>query len=140
MKPLLLFSVLYVVFTKVVRVGDGVKNYPVYLLTSIVLFTFFSETTTRAVPSLVTRENLLRKVRFPRMVIPVSETLHGMFNLGLNLVAVMVFVLASGIRPRFDWLQVPLLILMLLVLTTGVATLLRHCSCASATWSRSGKC
>ena len=70
MRPLLLFGVLYFVFTEIVRFGDGVKHYPVYLLSSIVLFTFFSETTSRGVTSLVERENLLRKIRFPRMVIP----------------------------------------------------------------------
>jgi ABC-2 type transport system permease protein len=47
MRPLLLFGVLYFVFTEVVRFGDEIKNYPVYLLVSIMLFTFFSETTSR---------------------------------------------------------------------------------------------
>ena len=70
MRPLLLFGVLYVVFTEIVRFGEDVKHYPVYLLSSIVLFTFFSETTSRGVTSLVERENLLRKIRFPRLVIP----------------------------------------------------------------------
>jgi len=123
-RPLMLFGVLYVVFTEVVRFGDGVKDYPVYLLAAIVMFTFFSDTTTRAVTSLIKRENLLRKIRFPRMVIPLAEALHGLFNLGLNLIAVFVFVFAAGIEPRLDWLQVPLLVLMLVVLSTGVATLL----------------
>ena len=123
-RPLMLFGVLYVVFTEVVRFGDGVKDYPVYLLAAIVMFTFFSDTTTRAVTSLIKRENLLLKIRFPRMVIPLAEALHGLFNLGLNLIAVFVFVFAAGIEPRLDWLQVPLLVLMLVVLSTGVATLL----------------
>ena len=100
MRPLLLFGVLYFVFTEVVRFGGGVKHYPVYLLTSIVLFTYFSETTSRGVTSLVDRENLLRKMRFPRLVIPLSVALHSLFNLGLNLIAVFVFVLGSGIEPR----------------------------------------
>ena len=85
MRPLLLFGVLYVVFTEVVRFGGGVEHYPVYLLSAIVLFTYFSETTSRGVTSLVERENLLRKMRFPRMVIPLSVALHALFNLGLNL-------------------------------------------------------
>ena len=47
MRPLLLFGVLYFVFTEVVRLGGDIEHYPVYLLTSIVMFTFFSETTSR---------------------------------------------------------------------------------------------
>jgi ABC-2 type transport system permease protein len=124
MKPLMLFGVLYFVFTEVVRFGEGVTHYPVYLLTAIVLFTFFSETTSRGVKSLVERENLLRKIRFPRIVIPLSITLHSLFNLGLNLVAVFVFVLASGIEPRWSWLAMIPLVALLVALTAGMTMLL----------------
>jgi ABC-2 type transport system permease protein len=123
-RPLLLFGVLYFVFTEVVRFGDDVKNYPVYLLAAIMLFGFFAETTSRGVNSLVERENLLRKVRFPRMVIPLSVTLNALFNLGLNLIVVLVFVLASGIEPRWAWLEMFPLIALLVVLATGVTMLL----------------
>ena len=124
MRPLLLFGVLYVVFTEVVRFGGQVKHYPVYLLTAIVLFTFFSETTGRGVTSLVERENLLRKVRFPRLVIPLAVALHSLFNLGLNLIVVFVFVFASGIEPRASWLELVPLVALLVVFTTGVTMLL----------------
>jgi len=124
MKPLLLFGVLYFVFTEVVRFGDEVQHYPVYLLASIVLFTFFSETTGRGVTSLVERENLLRKVRFPRLAIPLAVALHALFNLGLNLIVVFVFVLASGIEPRLSWLELVPLIALLVMLSTGVTMLL----------------
>jgi ABC-2 type transport system permease protein len=123
-RPLLLFGTLYFVFTKIVKFGEGVEHYPVYLLSAIVLFTFFSETTTRGVNSLVERENLLRKIRFPRMVIPLSVALHSLFNLGLNLIVVFVFILVSGIEPTLDWLQIPLLVGMLVFFATGVTMLL----------------
>jgi ABC-2 type transport system permease protein len=124
MRPLMLFGVLYLVFTEVVRFGKGIEHYPVYLLAAIVLFTFFSEATGRGVNSLVERENLLRKIRFPRLVIPLAVTLHSLFNLGLNLVVVFVFVVASGIEPRVSWLELVPLILLLVVFTTGIAMLL----------------
>jgi ABC-2 type transport system permease protein len=124
MRPLMLFGVLYFVFTEVVRFGEGVENYPVYLLAAIVLFTFFGETTTRGVTSLVERENLLRKIRFPRLVIPLSVALHSLFNLGLNLIVVFVFVLASGIEPRVSWLELIPLVALLVVFATSVTMLL----------------
>ena len=123
MRPLLLFGVLYVVFTEVVKFGGGVDHYPVYLLTSLVLFTYFSETTTRGVLSLVERENLLRKMRFPRMVIPLSVALHAFFNLGLNLIVVFIFVLASGIEPRLAWLELIPLIALMVAFASGVTML-----------------
>jgi ABC-2 type transport system permease protein len=124
MRPLLLFGVLYFVFTEVVRFGSGVDHYPVYLLTSIVLFTFFSETTARGVTSLMERENMLRKIQFPRLVIPLAVTLHALFNLGLNLLVVFAFVLGSGVQVRASWLELIPLVALLVVLATGVSMLL----------------
>jgi ABC-2 type transport system permease protein len=124
MRPLMLFGVLYFVFTQVVKFGEGVEHYPVYLLTSVVLFTFISESTSRGVLSVVERENLLRKIRFPRLVIPCSVALHALFNLGLNLVVVFVFVLASGIDPRLEWLELLPLLALLVALGTGLTMFL----------------
>jgi ABC-2 type transport system permease protein len=123
MRPLLLFGVLYVVFSHVVKVGNKVPHYPVYLLQSIVMFQFFADSTSQGLQSLLQRESLLRKMRFPRMVIPLSVVLTNLFNLGMNLIAVLVFVLASGITPRWTWLLVPVLVLGLIVLATGAAML-----------------
>jgi ABC-2 type transport system permease protein len=123
-RPFLFFGVLYVVFTQIVRLGDQIDFYAVYLLQSIVLWTYFSETTNAAVRCLVDRENLLRKIRFPRLTIPLSVSLTALFNLGLNMIAVFVFALLSGVRPSWGWLEVPLLIVFLFFLSTGVGMLL----------------
>lgn len=123
-RPLMLFGVLYFVFTQVIRFGAEVEHYPVYLLTSIVLFTFFSEATSSGVRCLLQRENLLRKMPFPRLVIPLSVVLTALFNLAANLLAVLVFALASGVEPRLSWLQFPLLVGALTVLVLGLAMLL----------------
>src|SRR6202011_310271 len=75
MRPLLFFGVLYFFFTQVVQFGRGVPHYGVYLLTGIVFWNYVAEATGNAVNCLVTREGLLRKVRFPRMVVPLSVSL-----------------------------------------------------------------
>jgi ABC-2 type transport system permease protein len=124
MRPLLLFGVLYVVFTQVFSLGRGIPHYPVYLLTSIILWTFFVETTSNNVQSLLAREGLLRKMRFPRLVIPLSVALVALFNLGMNMIAVIVFALADGVYPRWSWLEMPLLIVLLATLAVGVGMLL----------------
>jgi ABC-2 type transport system permease protein len=127
-RPLLLFGVLWVFFTKVGHVNSSTKPserfYGAQLLGSIVLFTFFAEATGGAVRSMVDRENLLRRVRFPRLVIPASVVLLALFNLGLNLVVVMIFTLAAGVTPMLSWLELPLIVLALAVLSAGMAMLL----------------
>jgi ABC-2 type transport system permease protein len=128
MRPLLLFGVLYVFFTKVAHVNSsnlpGQKHYGAQLLGSIVLFTFFGEATGGAVQSVVARENLVRKIQFPRMVIPLSIVLLALFNLALNLVVVLLFALLEGVHPMLSWLELPLIVAMLAVFATGIAMLL----------------
>jgi len=123
MRPLMLFGVLYFVFTQVVRFGDGVAYYPLYLLMAVVLWTYFSEVVIQSVRCLVNRERLIRKIRFPRMVVPLSVALTSAFTLGTNLLALFAFLLASGITPRLSWLELPVLLAVLIAFATGVAML-----------------
>jgi len=124
MRPLLLFGVLYVVFTQLVRLGDDVRFYPVLLLLNIVIYTYFAEATGSAVTAVVDRENLVRKIEFPRLAIPLAVVVVATLNLLLNLIAVFVFAVASGVEPRWSWLQLPLLLVGVGVLSTGIATIL----------------
>jgi ABC-2 type transport system permease protein len=127
-RPLLLFLVLYLFFTKVAHVGrgDGASgNYDgAQLLASIVLFTFFQEATMGAVRVVVNNEGIVRKIHFPRIVIPMSTVLLSCFNLGLNLIVVFVFALAGGVRPMWTWLEIFPILLLLIVLCAGIAMIL----------------
>ena len=123
-RPFAFFGVIYVVFTEIAKVGDGIKHYGAYILLAMVLFQFFGESTSNCVVSLVSRENLLRKMRFPRLVIPLSVVLTALFNLLMTLGAVLIFALLNGVRPTWGWLELPLLIVILGVLSVGTGMLL----------------
>jgi ABC-2 type transport system permease protein len=123
-RPFALFGVIYVVFSEFAKLGDNVRGYAVYILFSLVLFQFFAEIAGGSVQSLVARENLLRKIRFPALVIPLSIGLTALFNLGMTLVAVFLFALASGIYPTWSWLELPVLVAVLLVFGMGLGMLL----------------
>ena len=100
-RPFAFFGVIYVVFTEIANVGNDIKDYGVYILFSMVLFQFFAEATTSSVTSLVQRENLLRKMRFPRLAIPLSTVMTALMNLGATLVAVFVFAIVAGVYPAW---------------------------------------
>jgi ABC-2 type transport system permease protein len=120
-RPLMLFGVLLAVFTQVFRVGSQVPHYPVLLLFNVVLFGFFQEATATAVTSIVNQEAVVRKTQFPRLVIPLAVVLTSIFNLGLNLVVVFVFILAFGVGPLWTWLLFPVLLALLITLTVAVS-------------------
>jgi ABC-2 type transport system permease protein len=126
-RPLMLFAVLYVFFTKFAKVnlpGPAGQYYGTQLLGVIVLFTFFGESTLGSIRSVVDSEVLVRKIQFPRMVIPLSYVLLAFFNLCLNLTVVLVFGLIQGVRPMLSWFEIFPIVGLLVIFCTGLAMLL----------------
>lgn len=123
-KPLALFSVLYVVFGRFFKLGVGFEDYPLYLLIGIVLWTFFVDATTLAMTSIVARGSLLRKLTFPRLVIPISLTLTAGLTFCVNLIPLGGFLAWNRIEPRLEWLWLFPLALELLLFTLGVSIFL----------------
>ncbi|MBO0727856.1 MAG: ABC transporter permease [Acidimicrobiaceae bacterium] len=123
-KPLLMFAVLYVVFTHVLRIGSNVPHYAQQLLLGIVLWTFFTDSTMIAISSIVDRGDLLRKVYFPRIVIPVSTSISALITLVLNFVVVLVFIVAGGVPLRPSGLALVPLLIEFYILALGSSLLL----------------
>jgi ABC-2 type transport system permease protein len=124
LKPLSLFTVLYLVFARIFRLGDISQYYPLALLIGVVLYTFFADATNLGMSSIVARESLLRKLSFPRLGIPTSTTLAAAITLGVNLVVVGVFVAWNQIPPRLNWLLLVPLLLEFYVFILGVSLVL----------------
>ena len=124
LRPLMLFGILYFVFSEVVGAGDDVAHFPIVLLSGMMIYFFFADTTGAAVTSLVDRESLVRKVGFPRLVVPLAVALVATFNLLLNLVVLAIFLALSGVTPRWSWLLFPIPVVLVGVLATGTGLLL----------------
>jgi ABC-2 type transport system permease protein len=124
MRPLLFFGVLDVVFTQFFHVGKGVPHYAVTLLAAIIFWTFFLQVTSGCVQCLLAREGLLRKMRFPRLVIPLAVALTAFYQFVLNLIPVFAFALATGVTPRLSWLELPPLAILLAAVGLGAGMLL----------------
>lgn len=111
LRPLMLFLILYVVFVKFLKIGNGVPHYPVYLLLGIVLWNFFAEMTSQSLGSIVGRGDLIRKVKLPRWIIILSSSLSAVINLLLNMVIIVIFMAVNkvGFMPTDVWFPVVLL-------------------------------
>lgn len=97
LKPLLMFVILYVVFVFFLKMDKGVPHYPVYLLLGIVLWNFFTEMTVQSLGSVVGRGELIRKVKIPRWMIPISTGISALINLSLSLIVVGLFMVLNGV-------------------------------------------
>ena len=124
LKPLLLFTILYVVFTYIIPLGKDVEHYPVYLLTGIVFWNFFTESTMLGASSVVARGDLIRKISIPRYLVVISSSLSALINLLLSLIVVFIFALLNGIAPSISWLLIIPIIIEMYAFSLGVSFLL----------------
>lgn len=123
-KPLLLFGVMFVVFSQMLRFGEGIEYYPLVLLQAIMLWGFFAEATSGAISILVSRADLLRKASFPRSILPVSVVATSFLVFACNLIALAVFVVIAGAPPRIEWALIPVLLAELTAFTIALSLLL----------------
>lgn len=124
LRPLLMFLVLYLVFTVFLPVGKGVPYYPVYLLLGIVLWNYFNEATTGSVGAIVGKGDLLRKLNFPRYVIILAGSCSALINLVLNFVVIGIFMIFNHVVLHWSAVLILPLILELFVISLSVAFLL----------------
>src|ERR1039458_7119947 len=119
LRPLLIFVILYLVFTKFLKVGTGVPHYPVYLLLGILLWNFFVEVTMGGVTAVVGKGDLLRKINFPRYVIILSVALSALINLSLTSIVIAIFMIVGHVSV--SWHIVLLIPLLIELITVSVA-------------------
>lgn len=124
LRPLMMFAILYVVFSKLLRIGNDIPHYPVYLLCGTTLWSFFTECTSQGIQAIIARGELLRKISFPKYIVVVSSQLTALINLGINLIVVIIFALINGVAPSWSWFLVIPIILELYLLSLGIAFLL----------------
>ena len=124
LRPLLLFGILYVIFAVVLKSGDGIPYFPVYLLLGIVLWTFFTDMTQQSLGSIVQRGDLVRKIRIPRWMIVFSSSIAALINLSLNLVVVGIFMVFSGAEVMSSILLFPLIVIEIYILSLGISLFL----------------
>lgn len=124
LKPIMLFSVMYMVFIHFLKFGNEIPHFAVALLLGMVMWTFFQETTSMGLTSIVGRGDLLRKLDFPKEIIVVSVSVNAMINFLINLMVVIVFALINGVRFSPHALLVIPLFIEMYIFSLGIAYLL----------------
>ncbi len=126
LRPLMLFLILYVVFVKFLKLDYGIPHnlVAVYLLLGIVLWNFFAEMTSQSLSAIVSRGDLIRKIRIPRWIIIVSSSFSALINFGLNLIVVAVFMVVSGMNILSTSVLLPFILIEVYILALGCSLFL----------------
>jgi ABC-2 type transport system permease protein len=125
LRPLMLFGILFIVFTRVLpAISKGVPHYPAYLLLGLVLWTFFVESTVSGMNAITGRGDLIRKVSVPKYAIVISTTISAFVNFTLNMVIVFIFMVAGHVPFRVNMLLAIPLLVELIIFCLGLSFLL----------------
>lgn len=124
LKPLMLFTIMYLVFIRFLRIDDGTPHTAIGVLFSLVTWNFFSEATNMGMLSIVSRGDLLRKLNFKKEIIVISSVAGAGINYAINLLVVLVFTLLNGISLSFNFLILIPLFIELVLLASGIAFIL----------------
>ncbi len=100
--------------------SDGVP-YPIFTFAALVPWTFFANGLSQASNSLVGSANLITKVYFPRLAIPIAAVLAGVIDFVLAFIILVAMMLYYGIVPTMNILWLPLLLTLVFVISLGVS-------------------
>ena len=123
-KPLAYFGVLWLVFAFLLRTANQTHDFAIYLLIGILLYTFFSDSTSVMLRSIVDGGSILRRLAFPPILVPLSASVGIGITFFINILAIVVIVGLQRVSPRVEWLLVPPLLLELYVLCVALGLLL----------------
>jgi len=122
LNPLLNTAVLTIALSQLMRFEIG--NYPIYLLVGYLVWTFFTQTTTQSMNTLVWGSNLIKRIYIPRTAFAISVTGNGLVNIVLSLIPIFVVILIMEHPISYSLVLLPLVIILFALFTLGVSLLL----------------
>lgn len=124
-RPLLMMVILTVVFSKLARLpADGDSPYSVMVYAALLPWQFFSTSISSASNSLISDSNLIAKVYFPRLIIPISSVVTSLVDFAIAFSILLAMMVWYDFWPTWRILVLPLFIGIALLLSIGIGTLL----------------
>jgi lipopolysaccharide transport system permease protein len=120
LQPLAAMLIFTVIFGYFIRLSTGGLPYPIFVYSALVVWTLFSEGLSRAATSLITDEKLVTKVYFPRLIIPLAAVGSAWVDFVISLFVLLPLTFLYGLRPTWSLLLLPIAMLIVMVLATGV--------------------
>lgn len=124
LQPLANMVVLSILFSGVANRAPEGMPYPLFLFAGLLPWTFFATAISAAGTSIVGGQNLVTKVYFPRLIIPMGAVMAALVDFAVAFGMLVVLMLCFGVWPGWTFLLVPFLSLGMLILALGVGTFL----------------
>jgi len=119
-QPVFSMVVFTIVFGRLAEVNSEGVPYAIFSYTALVPWTYFSSSLTSSSSSLITSKNLITKVYFPRLVIPIAPVLAKLIDFGISFLILLGLMVWYGVRPTLGALLVPLFVILMMLTAAGV--------------------
>jgi len=121
LQPLIAAIILAVVFGRVAKLPSDGMPYLLFVFCGLTAWRYFSETAQRSNSSLVNNAQLVSKVYFPRMLIPLSHTFSALVDFAVMLVMLFIFMAVYRVPPTLRLAAIPGFLFLTAMAATGVA-------------------
>ena len=121
LNPLLLAAAYFLIFGQLLGLDEGVDNYVGFLVIGLLVFMYSSGTMTSAAKAISGNLSLVRSLRFPRAVLPLSVTLTEFIAFLPSVAVILVLVLVTGEPITVHWLLFPVAMLLVLAINAGIS-------------------
>ncbi|TAH48762.1 MAG: ABC transporter permease [Chloroflexota bacterium] len=121
LQPLATTIVFTLIFGNLAKMPSENLPYAVFALAGLLPWNYFSGAIGRGGSSLVGSANLISKVYFPRLIIPISSVLAGLVDFGITFLLLVALMLFYGYPPTLSWLLLPFFLLMAIATALGVS-------------------
>lgn len=122
LEPLLMLTVLYLVFTEIFH--STIQYYPLYLLMGLIMWNMFARGTSIGMESILNKSGLITQTYLPREVVVFSGVLTSFFMMLFELIVFFIFMGVFGLMPPVTIIMLPLMVVILFVLTLGFSFVL----------------
>lgn len=122
LNPLMLMMVLVIVFSNLFRFD--IPNFPLYLISGQVIFSFMTEATNMSVNSITGNASLLKKTYVPKYIFTISKVGSSLVNLIFSLGALLLVMIITGAEFSWNLIFFPVVILQLLIFCLGISLFL----------------
>lgn len=122
LNPLLQLAVYSVIFGALLAGGD--KTYPIYICVALIPWTYFTTAITQASFTIITNGNIIKKVYFPREILPISVVTSGAVNFVISTIIILLFVIISGLGITKYIILYPFILLVQYILILGISFIL----------------
>ncbi|MDF1694535.1 MAG: ABC transporter permease [Saprospiraceae bacterium] len=113
--PLVNLIILSFVFGKIAKIDTGEIPHEIFTITGLTAWTYFSTLLSDAGNSIVGSQAMIKKIYFPRLVIPLSKALVGLLDLGITILCLIIFMSIYEIYPGSNIIWLPVFILLIII-------------------------